>query len=123
MNNELNIKTEKKVRLDNSRHVKRFLNNIINEYNSDGITDLKAKTLSTLINTYTKLLDLEKLDSNITNENEFNFVVSKLNKYLEPSEKKVSIISSLEKPALSKAQFKQEMEMMVHILGGKIIWD
>lgn len=61
MNNELNNKTEKKVRLDTARHVKRFMQSVINNYNNDVISDVKAKTLATLVNSYTKIIELVKI--------------------------------------------------------------
>ena len=121
MNNELNNKTEKKVRLDTARHVKRFLQSVINDYNNDLIPDTKAKTLSTLMNSFIKLLDVEKLQTTISNETELNFIIEKINEYLKPSEKKVSIVTTIEKP-ISDTELKANLEMMVHILDGKIIW-
>lgn len=45
-------------RLNNTRQVKRFMQKIINEYNNNQISTDKAKTISTLINSYIKILEL-----------------------------------------------------------------
>ncbi|MFA7625762.1 MAG: hypothetical protein WCZ17_01835, partial [Candidatus Kapaibacterium sp.] len=81
-----------------------------------------AKTISTLLNSFIKLLDVEKLQTSISNETELNFIIEKINEYLSPSEKKVSIVTTIEKP-ISDAELKANLEMMVHILDGKIIWE
>jgi hypothetical protein len=86
------------------------------------IPDTKAKTISTVLNSFIKLLDVEKLQTTISNETELNFIIEKINEYLAPSEKKVSIVTTIEKP-ISDAELKANLEMMVHILDGKIIWD
>ncbi|MDT3739513.1 MAG: hypothetical protein RO257_08445 [Candidatus Kapabacteria bacterium] len=122
MNNELNENDKKKVRLDTSRHVKRFLQSVINDYNNDLIPDTKAKTISTLLNSYTKVLDIEKIATEIKSDTEFQYIVSKLNEYLKPSEKQISIVSTKESNK-SEKEIRADFEDFGRVLGYKIVWD
>lgn len=115
MNIRNNEKTEKKVRLDTFRHVKRFLQSVINDYNNDIITDLKAKTLSTLLNTYTKLLDAEKLQTTISNDNELNYFINKANEYLKTSHKELLISNSINEN-LTTDQLLEQIDEFKRIL-------
>jgi len=41
-------------------------------------------------------LDIEKIATEIKSDTEFQYIVSKLNEYLKPSEKQISIVSTKE---------------------------
>lgn len=67
--NKDNEIVKKNFRLDSIHHVKRFMQSVINDYNKDIISDVKAKTLATLVNSYTKVIELVRIEDELNNKN------------------------------------------------------
>ncbi len=123
MNNELNENDKKKGTIRHVTARQKVFAVCYNDYNNDLIPDHQSKDNQHFIKfIYTKVLDIEKIATEIKSDTEFQYIVSKLNEYLKPSEKQISIVSTKESNK-SEKEIRADFEDFGRVLGYKIVWD